>query len=213
MDVTIQVENIFEFLKNNSDIKIAKMPSPEIANIYLSYDRYEDSDFQYYPKDLLGGLLENFMYLTEYTNIDKDWYRKFDNLVSIFKNSGSDYEIRDLDYFANVYEKTEYEPLLNFIVEIYRPLMYSSKRRFLYLYTPKLFKKLVVLGLIPPPYNPEEQKLYKEATHDAILDMSIGLRGSGLPSLVLENIANQAYNNPTGMDVYKLVKNVTERKK
>ena len=212
MNVTIQVENIFDFLKNNSEIKVVKMPSNQIVNIYLIENVYQDSDFQYYPKDLLGPLIETFMMLTAFNSaaLNEDWYRKFDNLVSIFKNSGTEYQIRDLDYFISIYEKTEYEPLLNFIVEIYRPLMYSSKRRYIH-QSAKIFKKLVVLGLIPPPYNPEEQKLYEEATHNAILDMSIGLRGSGLPSLVLENIANQAYN-PTGMDVYSLVKNVTERK-
>jgi hypothetical protein len=64
------------------------------------------------------------------------------------------------------------------------------------------------LSKILPNYS-RRARLYEEATHNAIVDMSIGLRGSGLPSLVLENIANQSYN-PAGMDVYQLVKNITQ---
>lgn len=230
MDITIQVGNIFDFLKNNSGIKVMKIPARQIAKKYLFEDVYQDTDIEYMPKEFLLSLFIEFLYISAYEFKDRNsrlvvngqvidsWYKKCDNLISLIKKNGITINFNNSDIrvtIESVYENLQYQPLFDLIIEGYSNKnwnnQYDDTRDRLANYNPDIFKKLAVLGIIPPPYNQKEQRLYQQATHSAIVDMSIGLRGSGLPSLVLENIANQAYN-PTGMDVYSLVKNITERK-
>lgn len=231
MNITIQVENLFDFLKNNSGVKVVNLPVREIAYKYLFEDVYQDSDFEYIPKEFLLSIFIEFLYISKYEFKDRNsrlvvnkevidsWYKKCDNLISLIKSNGITINFDNSGIrvtLESIYEILQYQPLFDLIIEGYSNKtwnnQYDDTRERLANYSPDIFKKLAVLGIIPPPYNQKEQRLYEEATHKAILDMSIGLRGSGLPSLVLENIARQAYN-PSGMDVYQLVKNVTERKK
>ena len=232
MKLVLDVEtgNLIEFLKNNPNLKINELPAREIAYTYLFEDVYQDSDFEYIPKEFLMSVFLEFLSISKYEFEDRNsrlvvnkkvidsWYKKCDNLISLIKSNEIKINFDNASIriaFQNIYNILEYPPLLDLIIEGYSNKTwndpYDDTRKTLAKYSPDLYKKLAALDIIPPPYSKEEEKLYKEAKYNAILDMSIGLRGSGLPSLVLENIANQAYN-PTGMDVYSLVKNVTERK-
>jgi hypothetical protein len=234
MKLVLDVEagNLIEFFKNNPNVKINELPAREIAYKYLFEDVYQDSDFEYIPKEFLMSVFLEFLYISTYEfeerqsrlvvnkKVIDSWYKKCDNLISLIKNQEINFDnARIKIIIESIYQTLEYPPLFDLIIEGYRNITWSNELRLqLVNYNPNLYKKLAALDIIPPPYSKEEEKLYKEAKHNAILDMSIGLRGSGLPSLVLENIANQAYmldnplGNPTGMDVYSLVKNVTERK-
>ena len=226
----VKDQNVFDFLKNNPNVTMKQMPLRQIAYTYLFEDVYQDSNFEYIPKEFLVSLFTEFLSISKYEFEDRNsrlvvnkkvidsWYKKCDNLISLIKSNEIKINFDNASIriaFQNIYNILEYPPLLDLIIEGYSNKTwndpYDDTRKTLAKYSPDLFKKLAALDIIPPPYSKEEEKLYKEAKHNAILDMSIGLRGSGLPSLVLENIANQAYN-PTGMDVYSLVKNVTERK-
>lgn len=234
MIIELNIENIFDFLKNNPGVNITTFPIRDITRKYLFENVYQDQDFEYLPKKYILSLLLEFLIYTELEldfnlrntsliidrRLPNTWFKKVDNLFSLVKSNQIEINIAShiIDSVEKLYDITEYPPFLELIIEGYRNYSTRTKkdhRERLTKNNPEMFKKLVVLGLFPPPYSKKEEQLYKQATHNAIVDMSIGLRGSGLPSLVLENIAKQAYypaDMNVGMNVYQLVKNITEHK-
>ena len=217
----IERSDLFPFLKESMEKgrRVTALESKQIATDYLFTEQFKDEDFQYFPPNLLPGLLDLFIYVSSYGfKEENDWNRKFDNLVSIIKSKNLDLNA-DLSHFK-LYEAIKYEPLFNYIVEYFQKNKFSSfanrKLADITKYYPFLFKRLVLIdGLVPKPWTPLQQKLYQaaydEVIHNSIVDTTIGLHSLGLPSLVVENIANYTVDtSTTGIDVYNLVKSVNE---